>query len=82
MNKVCFTISGISDYGLFNNKQKMENSFLTKYYLLFQSHLLFHRNYSSSAPTTKLFIDGQFLDSKTNKWIELTNPATNEVIGR
>lgn len=47
-----------------------------------ESHLLFRKNYSSSAPTTKLFIDGQFLDSKTNKWIELTNPATNEVIGR
>lgn len=60
----------------------MEISFLTNYYLLFQSHLLFRRNYSSSAPTTKLFIDGQFLDSKTNNWIELTNPATNEVIGR
>lgn len=50
--------------------------------LLTESHLLFRRNYSSSAPTTKLFIDGKFLDSKTNKWIELTNPATNEVIGR
>lgn len=50
--------------------------------LISESHLLFRRNYSSSAPTTKLFIDGKFLDSKTNKWIELTNPATNEVIGR
>ncbi|XP_047534088.1 probable methylmalonate-semialdehyde dehydrogenase [acylating], mitochondrial isoform X1 [Vanessa atalanta] len=47
-----------------------------------ESHLLTRRNYSSSAPTTKLFIDGQFVDSKTNNWIELTNPATNEIIGR
>ncbi|XP_045773606.1 probable methylmalonate-semialdehyde dehydrogenase [acylating], mitochondrial isoform X2 [Maniola jurtina] len=46
------------------------------------SHLLLRKHYSSSAPTTKLFIDGQFLESKTNNWIELTNPATNEVIGR
>ncbi|XP_049874805.1 probable methylmalonate-semialdehyde dehydrogenase [acylating], mitochondrial [Pectinophora gossypiella] len=38
------------------------------------------RNYSC-VPTTKLYIDGQYVESKTQKWIELTNPATNEVIG-
>ncbi|XP_023952753.2 probable methylmalonate-semialdehyde dehydrogenase [acylating], mitochondrial [Bicyclus anynana] len=47
-----------------------------------ESHLLLRRHYSSSAPTTKLYIDGQYLESKTSNWIELTNPATNEVIGR
>ncbi|XP_059045084.1 probable methylmalonate-semialdehyde dehydrogenase [acylating], mitochondrial [Achroia grisella] len=47
-----------------------------------ESQVLLRRNYSSSAPTTKLYIDGQFIDSKTSNWIELTNPATNEVIGR
>lgn len=47
-----------------------------------ESQLLLRRNYSSSAPTTKLYIDGQFVESKTSNWIELTNPATNEVIGR
>ncbi|CAK1543114.1 unnamed protein product [Leptosia nina] len=47
-----------------------------------ESQILFRRNYSSAAPTTKLYIDGQFVDSKTSQWIELTNPATNEVIGR
>nr|XP_021196723.2 probable methylmalonate-semialdehyde dehydrogenase [acylating], mitochondrial isoform X1 [Helicoverpa armigera] len=47
-----------------------------------ESQLLLHRSYSSSVPTTKLFIDGQFVESKTNNWIELTNPANNEVIGR
>ncbi|KAI5643236.1 aldehyde dehydrogenase family domain-containing protein [Phthorimaea operculella] len=47
-----------------------------------ESPLILRRSYSSSAPTTKLFIDGQFVDSKTSKWIDLTNPATNEVIGR
>ncbi|CAH0400099.1 unnamed protein product [Chilo suppressalis] len=46
-----------------------------------ESHLLI-RSYSSAAPTTKLYIDGQYVESKTSNWIELTNPATNEVIGR
>ncbi|XP_065843392.1 probable methylmalonate-semialdehyde/malonate-semialdehyde dehydrogenase [acylating], mitochondrial [Oscarella lobularis] len=32
--------------------------------------------------TTKLFINGQFVDSKTNEWIDLHNPATNEVVTR
>lgn len=41
------------------------------------------RYYSSGvAPTTKLFIDGQFVESKTNNWIDLHNPATNKVISR
>lgn len=44
-----------------------------------ESQLILRRNYSS---TTKLYIDGQYVDSKTTNWIELTNPATNEVIGR
>ncbi|XP_054712923.1 probable methylmalonate-semialdehyde dehydrogenase [acylating], mitochondrial [Uloborus diversus] len=35
---------------------------------------------SSSVPTTKLFIDGNFIESKTTEWIDLHNPATNEVI--
>jgi malonate-semialdehyde dehydrogenase (acetylating)/methylmalonate-semialdehyde dehydrogenase len=30
----------------------------------------------------KLWIDGQAVESKTNEWIDLTNPATNEVIAR
>ncbi|KAM5129707.1 methylmalonate-semialdehyde/malonate-semialdehyde dehydrogenase [acylating], mitochondrial-like [Mantella aurantiaca] len=43
-----------------------------------------HRaNYSSaSVPRTKLFINGQFVDSETSDWIDIHNPATNEVIGR
>ncbi|KAF9951802.1 hypothetical protein BGZ70_000853 [Mortierella alpina] len=32
----------------------------------------------SSIPRTKLFINGEFIDSKTDKWIELRNPATPE----
>ncbi|KAI7690271.1 hypothetical protein SSS_00286 [Sarcoptes scabiei] len=34
----------------------------------------------SLSAKTKLFIDGKFLDSKTNDWIDLHDPATNEVI--
>ncbi|VTJ92267.1 Hypothetical predicted protein, partial [Marmota monax] len=33
-------------------------------------------------PTVKLFIDGKFVESKSDKWIDIHNPATNEVIGR
>ncbi|KAH7698786.1 methylmalonate-semialdehyde dehydrogenase, partial [Aphelenchoides avenae] len=32
--------------------------------------------------TVKNWIDGRAVDSKTSKWIELTNPATNEVIAQ
>ena len=39
------------------------------------------RHYGSSKElsTTKLYIDGKYVESKTNDWIELYNPATNEV---
>ncbi|PSN40132.1 putative methylmalonate-semialdehyde dehydrogenase [acylating] [Blattella germanica] len=36
----------------------------------------------SAAPTTKLFINGKFVESQTKDWIDLHNPATNEVITR
>ncbi|XP_065159870.1 probable methylmalonate-semialdehyde/malonate-semialdehyde dehydrogenase [acylating], mitochondrial [Atheta coriaria] len=39
------------------------------------------RKYSSNvAPTTKLFINGEFKDSKATEWVDLHNPATNEVV--
>lgn len=41
------------------------------------------RNRSSvTAPTTKLFINGEFQESKTTDWIDLKNPATNELVTR
>lgn len=42
------------------------------------------RSYSSasSIPTTKLYINGKFVESKTTEWIDLHNPATNEVVTR
>jgi len=30
--------------------------------------------------TTQLLINGQFIESKTDQWIPITNPATNEII--
>ncbi|KTG01358.1 hypothetical protein cypCar_00006880, partial [Cyprinus carpio] len=33
-------------------------------------------------PSTKLFIDGKFVESKSPEWLDIHNPATNEVIGR
>ncbi|CAH0561342.1 unnamed protein product [Brassicogethes aeneus] len=38
------------------------------------------RSYSNVAPTTKLFIDGQFVDSKTSSWVDLHDPATNNLV--
>ncbi|CAH1956924.1 unnamed protein product [Acanthoscelides obtectus] len=38
------------------------------------------RSYSNVAPCIKLFIDGQFVDSKTTEWIDLYDPATNELV--
>ncbi|KAI6646652.1 Methylmalonate-semialdehyde dehydrogenase, mitochondrial-like [Oopsacas minuta] len=35
-----------------------------------------------SAGNTKLFINGEFVESRTDKWINVHNPATNEVITR
>ena len=37
---------------------------------------------STEVPTTKLLIDGKFIDSKTTEWLDVHNPATNEVVTR
>ncbi|KAK3608548.1 hypothetical protein CHS0354_042525 [Potamilus streckersoni] len=51
--------------------------------LLRQVSILTARHYGSgSVPTTKLFINGQFVESKTKKWIDVHDPATNEVVTR
>ncbi|CAB1335202.1 unnamed protein product [Coregonus sp. 'balchen'] len=36
--------------------------------------------YSSKVPTTKLFIDGKFVESNTSEWLDIHNLATNEVM--
>ncbi|ETW01637.1 methylmalonate-semialdehyde dehydrogenase (acylating) [Aphanomyces invadans] len=38
------------------------------------------RSFSAAPERVPLFINGEFVQSKTNKWIDLRNPATNEVI--
>lgn len=38
------------------------------------------RQYSNVAPTTKLFIDGQFVESKATQWVDLHDPATNNLV--
>ncbi|XP_067635410.1 probable methylmalonate-semialdehyde/malonate-semialdehyde dehydrogenase [acylating], mitochondrial [Eurosta solidaginis] len=47
-----------------------------------ECRLLASRSYSSASATTKMFIDGKFVESETTEWIDLHNPATNEVINR
>ncbi|XP_022237193.1 methylmalonate-semialdehyde dehydrogenase [acylating], mitochondrial [Limulus polyphemus] len=37
---------------------------------------------TSTVPTTKLFINGKFVESSASKWIDVHNPATNEVVTR
>lgn len=37
---------------------------------------------SSTAPTTKLFLDGKFVESKATEFIDLHDPATNQVVTR
>ncbi|KAM4662802.1 methylmalonate-semialdehyde/malonate-semialdehyde dehydrogenase [acylating], mitochondrial [Discoglossus pictus] len=37
---------------------------------------------AASVPRTKLFINGQFVESQTSEWIDIHNPATNEVIAK
>lgn len=43
-----------------------------------------HRLYSSTSevPKVKLLIGGDFQDSATDKWVNVTNPATQEVVSR
>jgi len=42
---------------------------------------LLSRGYANE-PTTKLFINNEFVESKSNEWIDVHNPATNEVVTR
>lgn len=55
--------------------------------LQFQARHMLRRGFSSkytagTAPTTKMFIDGKFVDSKATEWIDLHDPATNEIVTR
>ncbi len=37
---------------------------------------------TQAAPTVKLLIDGKFVDSNSNEWRDIVNPATQEVLAR
>ncbi|KAK9729081.1 hypothetical protein K7432_000524 [Basidiobolus ranarum] len=37
---------------------------------------------TATDPTTKLYINGEFIESQTKDWIELRNPATQEIVSR
>ena len=37
---------------------------------------------AQAIPTVKLFIDGQFVESKTPEWKDVVNPATQQVLAR
>jgi malonate-semialdehyde dehydrogenase (acetylating)/methylmalonate-semialdehyde dehydrogenase len=37
---------------------------------------------AQAIPTVKLFIDGQFVESKTTEWKDVVNPATQQVLAR
>lgn len=53
------------------------------HYNLYQGlNQLARRGFASAAPTTKLFIDGKFVESQTKDWIDLHDPATNEIVTR
>lgn len=39
--------------------------------------MLMHVCSFSSQPTTKLFIDGKFIESKTSEWLDIHNPVSN-----
>ncbi|VDM36551.1 unnamed protein product [Toxocara canis] len=49
-----------------------------------QSLVAFSTSHIAMAAATEvnMWIDGRAVRSKTNEWIDLTNPATNEVIGK
>lgn len=40
------------------------------------------KSYGSSAPAVQMFIDGQFMESKTTEFTDVHDPATNELISR
>ncbi|XP_015376904.1 PREDICTED: probable methylmalonate-semialdehyde dehydrogenase [acylating], mitochondrial [Diuraphis noxia] len=48
---------------------------------VFQQAIRFNAT-CSAIPKVPMYIDGTFVESKTNDWIDVHNPATNEVISK
>src|SRR5450830_2061219 len=46
------------------------------------SIMTMHQETSMTAPTVKLLINGEFVESKTTQWRNVVNPATQEVLAR
>eukprot|EP01133_Synstelium_polycarpum_P011531 gene11531-13456_t len=42
----------------------------------------FHSSQISLANTTKLLINGKFVESETKEWLDIRNPATQEIVTR
>lgn len=47
-----------------------------------QQNAMQSRHLGGTTPTTKLFINGEFVESNTTNWIDIHNPATNQVVSR
>ncbi|XP_057328141.1 probable methylmalonate-semialdehyde dehydrogenase [acylating], mitochondrial [Microplitis mediator] len=43
---------------------------------------MIRRSFSSAAPSVKMFIDGQFVESKSTEFIDVHDPATNKLLCR
>src|SRR5258708_24086594 len=37
---------------------------------------------ADQAPTVKMLLDGKFIDSQTNEWHDVVNPATQQVLAQ
>ena len=58
------------------------NVFLYPFEVKYHTHTHTHTHLSLPQPTVKLFIDGQMVESKADRWIDNYNPATQEVVSR
>ncbi|GAM27336.1 hypothetical protein SAMD00019534_105110 [Acytostelium subglobosum LB1] len=52
----------------------------TKLARTFTGVRFFHSSQFNLASTTKLLINGKFVESKTTEWLDVKNPATNELV--
>jgi len=44
--------------------------------------LLWRHSFASCAPTVKMLINGELLESKASRFVDVSNPATGEVVAR
>jgi len=46
---------------------------------MFRQAIRFNATSCTAVPKVPMYIDGKFVESKTKDWIDVHNPATNEV---